>query len=107
MNQDNRFIDGGFDDGIEQNEQVQEEVKEEVVEELKEQPQEEDNKQVLELDVNRKNREDYERLMDESSTKLDDYWDKNNLFVRILLIGLLIVIAIGSIITFISYFNMK
>ena len=43
----------------------------------------------------------------ESSTSLDDYWDKNNLFVRLLLIGLLIVIAVGSVITILSYFNLK
>ena len=51
-----------------------------------------------ELDINRKNREGYEQLMKESSTKLDGYWDSNDPFIKILLIGLLIFIAIGSII---------
>lgn len=51
-----------------------------------------------ELDINRRNREGYEQLMRESSTKLDDYWDSNNPFVRALLLGLLIFIAIGAII---------
>ena len=56
-----------------------------------------------ELDINRKNREGYEQLMRESSTKLDDYWDSNNPFVRALLLGLLIFIAIGAIIIIGSY----
>lgn len=58
-----------------------------------------------ELDINRKNREGYEQLMKESSTQLDGYWDINNPFVKALLIGLLVVIAIGSIIIFGSYFT--
>lgn len=58
-----------------------------------------------ELDINRKNREGYEQLMKESSTQLDGYWDINNPFVKVVLIGLLVVIAIGSIIIFGSYFT--
>ena len=109
MDQDNRFIDGGLDN-LEQPEEKQDEVKEETNEEVIEQPKEQpkvNNNQNAELEVNRKNREDYEKLMEESSTSLDDYWDKNNLFVRLLLIGLLIVIAVGSVITILSYFNLK
>ena len=56
-----------------------------------------------ELDINRRNREGYDQLMRESSTKLDDYWDSNNPFVRALLLGLLIFIAIGAIIIIGSY----
>lgn len=58
-----------------------------------------------ELDINRKNREGYEQLMKESSTQLDGYWDINNPFVKAVLIGLLVIIAIGSIIIFGSYFT--
>lgn len=58
-----------------------------------------------ELDINRKNREGYEQLMKESSTQLDGYWDINNPFVKVVLIGLLVVIAIGTIIIFGSYFT--
>lgn len=58
-----------------------------------------------ELDINRKNREGYEQLMKESSTQLDGYWDINNPFVKAILIGLLVVIAIGSIVIFGSYFT--
>lgn len=58
-----------------------------------------------ELDINRKNREGYEQLMKESSTNLDGYWDINNVFVKAVLIGLLIIIAIGSIVIIGSYFS--
>ncbi|MBR3211430.1 MAG: hypothetical protein IKF71_05800 [Bacilli bacterium] len=58
-----------------------------------------------ELEVNRQNREEYEKLMEESSTKLDGYWDKNNWFVKILLLVLFAIIVIGSIIVFAGYFG--
>jgi len=48
-----------------------------------------------ELEFNKKNREDYENLMKESSTNLDGYWDKKNPFVQILLFLLGIVIILG------------
>ena len=63
----------------------------------------EENNEKQELEFNRRNREDYEQLMDESSTQLDGYWDKNNLFVKLLLWGLLLVIVIGSVIVIMSY----
>ncbi|MBP5678379.1 MAG: hypothetical protein J6X28_00940 [Bacilli bacterium] len=64
---------------------------------------EENNEQKQELEFNRRNREDYEQLMDESSTQLDGYWDKDNLFVKLLLLGLLIVIIVGSIVIIGAY----
>ncbi len=48
-----------------------------------------------ELDINRKNRENYENLMKDSSTQLDGYWDKNNVFVKLLLGVLGIIIVAG------------
>ncbi len=57
-----------------------------------------------ELEVNKKNREAYEKLMDESSTKLDGYFDKNNSFVKLLLLVLLVIIIVGSIIVLAPYF---
>lgn len=69
---------------------------------------EEEKKNIIdvttELDINRKNREGYEQLMKESATQLDGYWDINNPFVKIVLLGLLLVIVIGSIIIFGGYF---
>ena len=56
-----------------------------------------------ELEINRQNREEYEKLMKESSTQLDGYWDKNNWFVKILLFVLLGIIIVGSIIVFAGY----
>ena len=49
------------------------------------------------LDFNVKNREDYEKLMADSSTKLDGYWDRKNPFVILVLVLLLAIIVIGSI----------
>ena len=63
----------------------------------------EENNEKQELEFNRRNREDYEQLMDESSTQLDGYWDKNNLFVKLLLWGLLLIIVVGSVIVILSY----
>lgn len=63
-----------------------------------------DENQKEELEFNKRNREDYEQLMEESSSKLDGYWDKDNLFVKFLLLGLLVVIVVGCIIVFSAYF---
>ena len=62
------------------------------------------NNEKQELEFNRRNREDYEQLMDESSSKLDGYWEKDNWFVKILLFVLLAIIVVGSIIIFGAYF---
>lgn len=58
-----------------------------------------------ELEFNKKNREYTEKLMDESGTKYDDYWDSNSVFVKLILLGLLVIIVIGSIWVFGSYFS--
>ncbi|MBR6136978.1 MAG: hypothetical protein IKQ06_02340 [Bacilli bacterium] len=65
----------------------------------------EENNENKELEINRRNREDYEQLMADSSTKLDGYWDKNNWFVRLLLLVLLIIIVVGCIVIFGAYFS--
>ena len=61
--------------------------------------QQDDKKTVVDsdLDFNKKNREDYESLMSDSSTKLDGYWDKKNPFVVLVLTILLVIIVVGSI----------
>ena len=48
-----------------------------------------------EVEVNKKNREDYEKIVEESKTNLDSYYDKNNIFVKLLLLGLLVFIVLG------------
>lgn len=63
------------------------------------------NGSTQELEVNKKNREDYEKLMKDSSTKLDGYWDSNNIFVRIILLVLAAIIVFGVIYYAIAYFG--
>ena len=63
--------------------------------------------QNTELEVNRKNREDYEQLMKESSTNLDGFWDSNNIFVKLILLVLLVIIVVGSFIILSGYFATK
>ena len=65
------------------------------------------NKPKEELDVNKKKREDYEQLMKESSTNLDGYYDKNNMFVKIFLFVLLVIIVVGSFIVISTYLSTK
>ena len=65
------------------------------------------NDENQELEVNKKNREDYEQLMKESSTQLDGYWDSNNPFVKILLIGLFVLIVVGAVAILVPYFTNK
>ena len=60
-----------------------------------------------ELDVNKKNRENYEQLMKESSTQLEGYWDSNNPFVKILLLVLFCLIAVGAVVILVPYFLNK
>ena len=63
------------------------------------------NSENQELEINRKNREDYEKLMQESSTNLDGYWDVHNPFVRLLLLILGIIIILGVVYYFMAYFG--
>ena len=49
-----------------------------------------------EIDINRKNREEYEGLMKDSQSKKDMYYDKNNIFVKLVLFLLLVFIILGS-----------
>ncbi len=58
-----------------------------------------------ELDVNKKKREEYEQLMKDSSTNLDGYWDKNNIFVRVLLLCLAAIVILGVIYYAVAYFR--
>ena len=49
-----------------------------------------------ELEFNKANREASEKLMEDASVNKDGYWDSNNTFVRVLLIGLGIIIVVGA-----------
>ena len=67
----------------------------------------ENNNETQELEINKKNRENYEQLMKDSSTQLNGYWDSNNPFVKILLLGLFILIVVGAVAIFVPYFAGK
>ena len=58
-----------------------------------------------ELEFNKKNREDYEQLMKDSSTNFDGYWDRKNPFVIIILFVLAVIIVVGSIYYITTYIN--
>ncbi|MBQ6134936.1 MAG: hypothetical protein IJI60_01295 [Bacilli bacterium] len=58
-----------------------------------------------ELEFNRKNREEYETLMKEASTDLDQYWDSNNIVVKIFFTLLAIGIIVGVVYYFMIYFQ--
>jgi len=63
------------------------------------------NEDKEELDINKKNREDYENLMKESSSKKDMYWDSNNPFVKVFLLLVGIIIVAGSLYFIVKYIN--
>lgn len=66
---------------------------------------ENNNQEQVELDINKKNREDYEKLMEESSSKKDMYWDSKNPFVKIILFIIGTVIIAGAIYIIYKYIN--
>jgi len=64
-----------------------------------------ENKDSEELEFNKKNREDFEQLMKDSVPNHDDYWDRSNPFVKILLLILGVIIILGVIYYVIMYMN--
>ena len=63
------------------------------------------NEEKEEVDINKKNREDFEELMKESSTKKDMYWDSNNPAVKIVLLVIGAIILVGSAYFIIRFIN--
>ena len=59
-----------------------------------------------ELDVNKEKREEYEKLMQDSSTQLEGYYDKKNPFVILLLLILGSIIILGVIYYVVAYFRL-
>ncbi len=49
----------------------------------------------VDLEVNKKNQEAFNDLMDNASVKTDDYWDFNSPIVKIVLIALFVIIVLG------------
>lgn len=61
----------------------------------------------LELGVNKGNKEKFNDIMENASTKNDVYWDSNNFIVRILLFILGIVIFLALLYYAIGWFNIS
>lgn len=51
----------------------------------------------MNLQVNRNNQEKFKNIMDNAATKYDSYWDINSPIIKIVLIALGVVIAVGLI----------
>ena len=58
-----------------------------------------------ELDFNKNNRESFEKLMEDSSVNKDGYWDSNNIFVKLLLLILGVIIICGVVYYVFTYMN--
>ncbi len=61
-------------------------------------------KQDYENNINQKNSQEFQRLMDHSKKKYDNYWDINNPIIRIILIILFLIIVLGASYYFIMWF---
>ena len=53
------------------------------------------NDNFKDLETNKKNSEEFDRVMDNASKKYDSYLDRNNIFVRLVLFCLFAFIVIG------------
>ncbi len=59
------------------------------------------------LEVNQKNQEAYDQLVDKSKTNLDSYYDKNNIFVKLVKLILAIFIIGGFAYYFLMWLSIK
>lgn len=57
--------------------------------------------------VNRKNKEEFQNIMDSSSRNLDGYWDKNNIFIKIITYIIWIFAILGVLYYLILWFSNK
>lgn len=57
------------------------------------------------LETNKKNSEEFDRVMDNAAKNYDAYMDRNNIFVRIVLLCLLAFIILGSLYYAILWFT--
>lgn len=53
------------------------------------------NNNNTEVSNNQKNDIEYQKILENSRRKTDAYWDRNNIFVKLILLGLFVFIAIG------------
>ena len=57
------------------------------------------------VSVNEKNSREFQNLMEHSQRKYDGYWDINNPIIRIVLIVLFLIAAVGSAYYIIKWFS--
>ena len=65
------------------------------------------NDENSQVEINKKNKEDFENLMKESSINKDGYWDKKNPIVKFILTILGLAIIVGAIYYITIYFLNK
>lgn len=63
------------------------------------------NDNFKDLETNKKNSDEFERVMDNASKKYDSYLDRNNVFVRLILFCLLAFIVLGCLYYAILWFT--
>lgn len=57
------------------------------------------------VDINEQKKKETERIMEEASVNRDDYWDKNNPFVKLVLLILGIIIIAGVVYYVMGYYG--
>lgn len=63
------------------------------------------NDNFKDLETNKKNSEEFDRVMDNASKKYDSYLDRNNIFVRLVLFCLFTFIVLGCLYYAILWFT--
>lgn len=63
------------------------------------------NDDFKDLETNKKNSEEFDRVMDNASKKYDSYLDRNNIFVRLVLFCLFAFIVLGCLYYAILWFT--
>ena len=53
------------------------------------------NNNNTDMSNNQKNDIEYQKILENSRRKTDSYWDRNNIFVKLILLGLFVFIAVG------------
>ena len=60
-----------------------------------------------EVDVNKKNQDTYNSILQHSQDKDNGYWDRNNPVIKIILLILFVIAFIGTIYYFITWLKVK
>lgn len=60
-----------------------------------------------EVDVNKKNQDVYNHIVEHSQNKDNGYWDRNNLVIKVILTVLFVIALLGTIYYFIMWLKVK